>query len=317
MRLWIAACLSACGFTPAVNHHDGAPADGASATDSDAGVQPQSCVASWFGPNLHFTARRHLDPLATSHTERDPTLSHNELQIWFQSDRGGGPGGADVFTATRSAIEDAFGAPVVFTDASSPQDDGRYSISEDELSYAISSSRTGTHGGFDVWVSHRDSGGQNFPPADNMKLASVDDGSDQLDPWINNDATHLYYAPINGGQQIMRATRSNAMAAFGTPVPMTELNIGQPTADPTLFDAELVVVFSAVNDANVGGATNTDLWYATRLSIDDPFDAPVHIAELSTSNYEGDPWVSANGCHLYFAAQTGGDYDLYEADVAF
>ncbi|MEO8552638.1 MAG: hypothetical protein ABI678_21825 [Kofleriaceae bacterium] len=316
MRLWFVACLTACGFSPAVPR-DGAPIDGASDTGSDSGGVPQSCITSWFGPSLHFTPRRHLDPLATSHTERDPTLSHNELQIWFQSDRGGGPGGTDVFTATRSAIDQPFGTPVVFTDASSAQDEGRYAISADELSYAISSSRAGTHGGFDVWVSHRDTGGENFPPADNTKLGSVDDGSDQLDPWINNDATRLYYAPTAGGQHIMLATRSNAMSSFGSPAAMTELNIGQPTADPTLFDDELVVVFSTVTDANVGGATNTDLWYATRLSISDPFGAPVHLGELSTSNYEGDAWVSADGCHVYFAAETGGDYDLYQADVTF
>lgn len=315
MRLWFAACLSACGFSPGQTSHADAPAEGTSEAGAEGGIDVPSCIPRWFGSDLHFTARHHLDALATSHTERDPTLSRNELQIWFQSDRGGGPGGVDVFTATRSSIADPFGAPVVFIGASSPQDDGKYAISEDELSYAISSNRTGTHGGFDVWVSHRDTGGEDFPAADNSKLNSVDDGNDQYDPWINNDATHLYYAPNAATQQIMRATRSNAMATFGAPEPVTELNIGQPTADPTLFDGELVIVFSTVADANTGGATNTDLWFATRLSVDVPFDPPQHLAELSTSNYEGDPWVSANGCHLYFAAQSAGDYDLYEVDV--
>ena len=322
MRLSLVLVLGACGFHPGASRDGAAPGEplppGPEAGGSDSGTVTASCVANWFGSNLHFTPRRHLDALATTFTERDPSLSHNELQIWFQSNRGGSGalGGIDVFTATRTTTSDPFGTPVPFTDASSPQDDGKYAITDDELSYAISSNRTGTNGGYDIWISHRDSGGQNFPAADNSKLApNVDDATDQYDPWINNGATRLYYSPIAGGQRIMMASRPNTTAAFGPPVTLTELGNGVPTADPTLFDDELVIVFSSVRSENAGNATNTDLWYATRADPSQPFDAPQHILDLATSNFEGDPWVSANGCHLYFAAENGGDYDLYESDV--
>jgi len=323
MRLWSLVLLGACGFHPGVGS-DGAstggeqPGPGLEAGLRGDGSTARDCTSNWFGSNLHFTQRHKLANLSTTHTERDPSLSHNELQIWFDSDRGGtgSLGGSDVWTATRTTIMDDFGTPVVATDASSPQDDGKYAISEDELSYAVSSNRTGTKGGFDIWVSHRDSGGQNFPPADNMKLSpGVDDASDQFDPWINDDATHLYYAPLNGTQKIMLATRSNANAQFGTPSPVTELDIGSPTADPTLFDGELVVVFSAIASNNIGGSDNTDIWYATRTDAAQPFSAPHDIADLASVNFEGDPWVSADGCHLYFAGSTNSDYDLYEAEV--
>jgi hypothetical protein len=321
MRLWLLVLLGGCGFHPGVGadggHGGEMPGSGAEAgPGAEAGVA-RDCTSEWFGTNLHFTARHKLANLATTHTERDPSLSHNELQIWFSSDRGGtgSLGAGDVWTATRTKIDDDFGTPVVAADVSSPQDEGKYAISEDELSYAVSSNRTGSKGGFDVWVSHRDSGGQNFPPADNMKLApSIDDGNDQYDPWINDDATHLYYAPSAGGQKIMFATRSTANAQFGVPAPVTELEIG-PSADPTLFDAERVIVFSTINAANEGGADNTDLWYATRTDPALPFSPPQHLEDLSTENFEGDPWVSADGCHIYFAGSTNSDYDLYEAEV--
>lgn len=320
MRLWSLVLLCGCGFHPGVG------------SDSASGEQPgprdeagpgseagggRDCTSNWLGANLHFSPRHKLANLATTHTERDPSLSHNELQIWFDSDRGGAGslGGSDVWTATRTAIGDDFGTPVVATDASSPQDDSKYAISEDELSYAVASNRNGTKGGFDVWVSHRDSGGQNFPPADNMKLSpGVDDGGDQFDPWINDDATHLYYAPLAGGQKIMVATRSNANAQFGAPAAIPELALGQ-SADPTLFDGERVIVYSLINAANAGGATNTDLWYATRGDPTQAFSPPQRIVDLATTDFEGDPWVSADGCDLYFAASMGGDYDLYEAEV--
>lgn len=324
MRLWLLVLVGGCGFHPGVGTDGGhggempGPGSGMEAgPGAEAGV-PRDCTSNWFGTNLHFTPRHKLANLATTHTERDPSLSHNELQIWFSSDRGGtgSLGGGDVWTATRTTIADDFGAPVVATDFSSPQDEGKYAISEDELSYAVSSNRAGTKGGFDVWVSHRDSGGQNFPVADNMKLSpSVDDAGDQYDPWINDDATHLYYAPFSGTQRIMLATRANATAQFGTPVPVTELNIGVPTADPTLFDGERVVVFSTITATNVGGSDNTDIWYATRTDPTQTFSTPHDIADLATSNFEGDPWVSADGCHIYFAGSTNSDYDLYEAEV--
>jgi len=53
----------------------------------------------------------------------------------------------------------------------------------------------------------------------------------------------------------------------------------------------------------------------TRTDPTQAFGAPQHLTDLATSNFEGDPWVSADGCHLYFAGENGGDYDLYEADV--
>jgi hypothetical protein len=324
MRFWSVVLLAGCGFHPGAGTDGGVTGGEMPGPHAEAGLGPgteagvtRDCTSDWFGTNLHFTPRHKLANLSTTYTERDPSLSHNELQIWFDSDRGGSGsiGGSDVWTATRTAIDDDFGMPVVAIDASSPQDDGKYAISEDELSYAVSSNRTNTQGGYDIWVSHRDSGGQNFPTADNMKLSpSVDDANDQFDPWINDDATHLYYAPTTGGQKITFATRSNANAQFGTPAPVTELEIGQ-TADPTLFDGERVIVFSAINAANTGGANNTDLWYATRSDPSQTFSPPQRIADLATTNFEGDPWVSANGCHIYFAGSTNSDYDLYEAEV--
>ena len=71
-----------------------------------------------------------------------------------------------------------------------------------------------------------------------------------------------------------------------------------PSADPTLFDTERVIVFSTINAANSGGADNTDLWYATRADPALAFSPPQHLADLATDNFEGDPWVSADGCHM-------------------
>lgn len=311
MRVWFVACLSACGFTPSVIHSDAA-SEGPIEAGSDAAIMTD-CIDKWFATNLHFSSRHHLDALATQSSERDPTLSHDELTIWFASDRGGID--EDVYAAKRTSIGAPFGTPMPHNVVNTQQDETKFAVSDNELSYAIASDRVGSHGGYDIFVSHRPNVGMMYPPADNAKLNSIDDAGNQFDPWIDDDATTLYYAPVGAGQKIFRATRPNESAQFGAPAAVDEINIGTLTADPTLFADQRVIVFSAIAPDNIGGLTNTDLWYATRASAAAQFDPPIHIADLSTANFEGDPWVSSDGCRIYFAGSTNSDYDLYEADV--
>jgi Tol biopolymer transport system component len=61
-------------------------------------------------------------PSSTSN-DRATTLSHDGLELFFASDRAGGPGGFDVYTATRTAIGQPFGPATLVMSLSSPMDD--------------------------------------------------------------------------------------------------------------------------------------------------------------------------------------------------
>jgi hypothetical protein len=320
MRLWV-VLLGACGFHPTLGGDGGAPPEAiVDVEDADIDAGEPGCLTNWTAGPLHFMPRHKLTTISTvGHTDRDPALSKNLLQIWFQSDRGGGGslGGADIWTATRTAPTDDFGTPVPYNDANSAQDDGRFFLTGDSLTYVVSSNRTGSQGGFDVWISHRATAGENFPvPSNQLFVPVVDTGADDYDPWIGDDGKVLYYAPAIGGVQgIFMATRTDFTSSFASTTSQTTLDIGNPTSDPFVFDSQLVIVFSSHALGNVDGGSKSDLWYSTRTATSAPWAAPTNLPDLNTIDSEGDPWVSANGCHLYFAATTGSDYDLYEADV--
>jgi hypothetical protein len=55
--------------------------------------------------------------------EWSPTLSADALDIFFASNRGGGPGNFDVYTSHRPAVDQAFAPPSLVSALSSPRDD--------------------------------------------------------------------------------------------------------------------------------------------------------------------------------------------------
>jgi WD40 repeat protein len=64
-----------------------------------------------------------LAALDTDVDDFSPTLSADGLEIFFASRRAGGPGGADVYTARRPALDEPFAAPVLVPELSSARDD--------------------------------------------------------------------------------------------------------------------------------------------------------------------------------------------------
>lgn len=82
-------------------------------------------LAAPFGPPVV------LAPLRTSSDERTPTLSDDGLDVYFASDRPGGPGGFDVYHAHRAAVDQPFDAPALVPELSSPLDDIGLRLSRD------------------------------------------------------------------------------------------------------------------------------------------------------------------------------------------
>jgi hypothetical protein len=70
--------------------------------------------------------------------------------------------------------------------------------------------------------------------------------------------------------------------------------------DPFLSGNQLELYF---NSTRSGSA---DIWVATRESVDDPWDAPVRVDEVTTGAEEGTPRLSPSGLVMLFNRDDGG-----------
>lgn len=108
--------------------------------------------ASPFGPS---TTMPELD--AVGHVS-EPTVSPDGLDLWFTSDREGGLGDFDIWTAHRSALGAAFGAPTVVPELSTSKGDSSPRLSRDGstmyLVYAGPNPLAGD-GSADLWTATR------------------------------------------------------------------------------------------------------------------------------------------------------------------
>jgi hypothetical protein len=73
----------------------------------------------------------HPELEAGSNDDAGGALSADGLDLYFSSSRPGGPGGDDVYTAHRTALDQPFSTPVLIPELSSPGDDDITRLSDD------------------------------------------------------------------------------------------------------------------------------------------------------------------------------------------
>ena len=115
------------------------------ASDRDAtslGVGLELYVSQRAGDGT-FGAALRLAELGSGATEESPFLTADELTVYFASERSGGPGASDIWTAKRSDKDAAFGAPVVVAELSTTAADYPSWLSDDGCAILIESYITG------------------------------------------------------------------------------------------------------------------------------------------------------------------------------
>ncbi len=119
-----------------------------------------------------------------------PYLTTNRSELWFDTDRPGGPGGYDLWMSVALA-NGGWDAPTVTPAAAlnSPSNDQFPTISSDRLTIFFSSDRGGQ---YDVWVAHRDS---TTPAFSEVKLVAgkVNTPLREDPTWISPDNCRLYF----------------------------------------------------------------------------------------------------------------------------
>lgn len=109
------------------------------------------------GPGGHWGAAVAVAELnAPGFSTVRPNVSQDGREIVFDSNRPGGSGGPDIWTATRRSVSDAWSSPVnLGPNVNSEFGETRASLSRDGKRLYFGSNRPGFQGNFDIFVSTR------------------------------------------------------------------------------------------------------------------------------------------------------------------
>jgi Tol biopolymer transport system component len=188
----------------------------------------------------HWAEPKPIVELNTANEEAQATMTTDQLEICFQSDRPGGVGGADIWCARRSSRAMPFDPPVVETTLSSTSTDWMPALSGDGAEIFFSSDRSGGAGSFDLyraeWVP---AAGAFGPPT---RVAELSSAAWDSGPSLSGDALTLYFdsnrLDTTQPGNIYVATRPDRTHSFDAPVLVAALassyGSGEPGPSPDL-----------------------------------------------------------------------------------
>ena len=143
---------------------------------------------------------------------------------------------------------------------------------------------------------------------------SINTSANDWAPCISADGLSIYFASARPGGyggtymgfDIWVATRETTEDDWSTPV-----NVGLPVnsaldeTQPCISADGLSLFFDSYS--RPGGIGGTDLWVATRATVDDPWTEPVNLGPtVNTSTNDNAPSLSADGLSLFFQSCRAG-----------
>ncbi len=268
-------------------------------------------------------------PVNSACQDQTPTLSRDELSLYFHSDRPGGMGNllatgcmdnTDIWVARRSTRDGPWetatnlGAPI-----NTLASEGAPELSDDGHLLFFASSRPDGNGQSDLWLSRRDDPGNDLGWGAPAHLGpEINDAGFQSGPSYRQNAedgaANLYFysgADNGAGADIHYVPVTRDGEARGAAVNVAELNLpGVPDGFPTLRADGREIMFSSGRD----GAF--DLWVSTRRSVHDAWSAPENMGPpVNTTFAEFQPNLSHDGRTLLFIAGGGrgglGRFDIW------
>ena len=263
--------------------------------------------------------------------DQGPGISKDGLSLYFGSDRAGGAGGLDLWVAQRPTQDAPWGTPANLGPVvNSPGTDNVVSFSRDGHWMFFNSNRAGGFGDSDLWASYRAHVHDDFAWETPVNLGGG----------INTagfDGAASYFENEEGSAPLLFFGRGVSLATLGT---TGDIWVAELLSDGTFGNARLVPELSSPQGdqrpsirfdgleifffSNRPGSTldannnpTTDIWVATRNSVNDPWDAPVNLGPAVNSAFPDiNVHISADALTLYFASSRPagpgcGGNDLY------
>ena len=266
-------------------------------------------------------------PVNSASNEHGVSISTNGLELYFTSMRvEGGDTDTNVWRATRASTEDDWGVPVrLASPISAPGRDWLPWLSQDGLDLYFSSDRAGGYGGFDIYVTRRDSIDAAWGPVENLG-PPINSYNGDYGACISSDGLELYFSSMSfggyGGMDLFVAKRPDKDSGWGEPQNLGPVvNDASHSIAPSLSPDGLHLFFSDLfmGGFRGGGMGSTDIWVTTRKTLHDDWTTPVNLGSpINTTNYDSLPRISQDGSTLTFCSgRSGGvgDMDIWQAPI--
>lgn len=190
-----------------------------------------------------------------------PSLSSDGLSLYFNSRRTGGFGKGDLYVARRTAIDAAWGDPVLIEERiNSSKHEHQPDISADGLElYFARGEGSDDWESMDIWVSRRESVNEAW--GDPVALDIVNSEWYDSGPDISADGLMLFFETTrNADSELWMTSRPSQTGPWGEPVPLSELiNEFGGVGNPHLATDSSMFYFARSLDGTGGGL---DVWQA-------------------------------------------------------
>ena len=279
-------CLMACGrlsFAPPIDAHP----------------CPRPAYDLGPPPSQPFGAPVLIAELNSPDGDDDPTLTADELEIVFESTRGGS---SRLWHSVRATTAASWPAPTPITEldgwlANTPE------LSRDGLRLRFS-----TNG--DVFLTTRfDRASAWEAPVIAADITTADFESGAVE-FLGGTAI-AFGSGRSGGNtmgDLWEIVQDPSDCTFTAPRVLPGLASPVGKANPWMRDDGLAVAFPGV------GATGaTDLVVATRPDLDSPFAVPVEQTTLNSTNVDDDPWMNDEMTSIYFISGRTFETAIYHA----
>ena len=295
-RLLLLALIAGCGrfgFSDRTSDGNDAPGDGRldAAPMTDAGI----CHAgAWSTPA----------PIASTVTgseEADPSISTDDLELLFSSNRVGGQARA-VWRATRATATDAFGAPDLVVAVDSGSDDTDPDLSPDGLTLYFRSNRSNSD---DIYVATRPTPTDPFTFTGALPFTDLT-STVRSGPSVTGDDLTMFFT--RNGIDVAVASRPDVASTFTFERQLAEVNVPSSDGNPAITADGLELFFDSYRNGPAA------IFTAVRASTTAMFGAPVELPELvGSGSAVGTPEISSDGRTLYYFDKINGQLDLYVA----
>ena len=199
----------------------------------------------------------------SSASEAHPDISANGRELYFRSPKPGGFGGHDLWVTTRATVSDPWEPPVnLGSPVNTSFRDSIPNISADGLSLFFASNRPGGYGGYDIWMTTRETKDDPWTTPVNLG-PTVNSSYWEEEPCISADGLALFFCSerppgeyLSG--DIWVATRPTTNDEWGEPVNLgPNVNTSYVDTAPDISADGSILYF---HSDRAGGSDERDLW---------------------------------------------------------